>query len=325
VILEREAPEGEAAFLLAHDTDGFNRWEGAQALARRAIRARLDGGSIEPAWVPSLAAALRDDTLDPAFRALLLALPAEDETAQGLWSEGTTPDPAAIHAAHEAVRDHLAQGLRALLPALHDGGQVPGPFSPDARSAGRRALGNAALALLVRAEGAARAEEQFARADNMTQSVAALSALLSVGAGERELAAFEARWRHERLVMDKWFALQVSLARPEAAAATAERLTGHPLFDWRNPNRFRSVLGALAGNFAGFHDPSGAGYRLLASWLIRLDGANPLTAARASAAFDALQRLDPGRRALMEAELRRIRGTPGLSRDLGEMVGRMLQ
>jgi aminopeptidase N len=325
VILEREAPEGEAAFLLAHDTDGFNRWEAAQALARRAIRAALDGRAPDPAWVTSLGAALRDDALDPAYRALLLALPSEEETAQALWAEGTTPDPTAIHAAHEAVRDHLARGLAAVLPALHDQGQLPGPFSPDARSAGRRSLGNAALLLLVRAEGPARAEAQFAAAEDMTQSVAALSALLSVGAGERELQAFEARWRGERLVMDKWFALQVSLARPEAAVATAERLTTHPLFDWRNPNRFRSVLGALASNAAGFHDPAGTGYRLLATWLIRLDGANPLTAARASAAFDALGRLDPNRRALMEAELRRIQGTPGLSRDLGEMVGRMLR
>jgi aminopeptidase N len=325
VILEREgAPEGEAAFLLAHDRDEFNRWEAGQALARRAIRAVLDGGAPDPAWVPSLAAALRDDGLSPAYRALLLALPSEEETAASVWDAGQPVDPGAIHAAHETVRDHLARGLGDLLPAFHDAAQTDAPYSPDAESVGRRALGNAALALLVRIEGPARAERQFARADNMTQSVSALAALLAIGAGEAELAAFHDRWKDERLVLDKWFALQVTLARPEAAVGTAERLTGHPAFDWKNPNRFRAVLGALTSNPAGFHDPSGAGYRLLGGWLERLDAANPQLAARSSGGFETWKRLEPGRRALAEAELRRLRALPRLSPDLSEMLDRML-
>jgi hypothetical protein len=126
-----------------------------------------------------------------------------------------------------------------------------------------------------------------------------------VDEGKAELAAFEARWQDERLVMDKWFALQVAHARPEAAVALAERLTLHPLFEPRNPNRLRSVLGSLAANAAGFHDPSGAGYRFMAAWLGRIDGFNPLMAARTSGAFETWRRLDPARRALVEAELRR--------------------
>jgi aminopeptidase N len=211
-----------------------------------------------------------------------------------------------------------------VLPALHDQGQVPGPYSPDAASVGRRALGNAALRLLTRTDGGARARAQFAEAGDMTQSLAALGALLAVGLGEAELQAFHDRWKEERLVLDKWFSQQVALARPEVAVATAERLTRHPLFDWKNPNRFRSVLGALAMNPAGFHDPSGAGYRLLADWLIRLDAANPLMAARMSGAFETWRRLPQDRQAKARAELERVRTTPGLSRDLSEMVGRLL-
>ncbi|TNC52933.1 aminopeptidase N [Rubellimicrobium rubrum] len=324
VILERDAPEGEAAFLLAHDTDQFNRWEAAQTLARRAIRARLDGQAIDASWVPSLAAALRDDALAPADRAALLGLPSEEETAQALWDDKRIPDPTAIHHAHEAVRDHLAQGLRDLLPQLHDGGRMPGPYSPDAKSVGRRSLGNAALRLLSRTDDGVRAAAQFAEAADMTQSVAALGALLAVGRGEEQLRAFHDRWAQDRLVLDKWFSLQVGLARPEAAVALAQRLTQHPDFDWKNPNRFRAVLGALASNPAGFHDASGAGYRLLADWLIRLDGANPLSAARMSTAFDSWRRLDVDRQALIQSELGRIQAAPGLSRDLSEMVGRMI-
>ncbi|MBP1804582.1 aminopeptidase N [Rubellimicrobium aerolatum] len=324
VILERDAPEGEAAFLLAHDTDEFNRWEAGQTLARRAIRAALDGRAIDPAWTDSLRAVLRDDALDPATRAVLLARPSQEETAQALHAEGRTPDPLAIFQAHETVDLHLAEGLHDLLPGLHAQGQVPGPYSPDPGSVGRRSLGNAALSLLSRLDGGAAARAQFAGATDMTQTVAALAALLAVQQGEAELQAFHDRWSGDRLVMDKWFALQVSLARPEAAVATADRLTGHPLFDWKNPNRFRSVLGALAGNPAGFHDPTGAGYRLLADWLIKLDGANPQSAARSSTAFSTWRRLDDARQALIESELRRILAAPGLSRDLSEMVSRML-
>ncbi len=324
VIVERDAPEEEAAFLLAHDTDEFNRWEAAQTLARRAIRAAINGRTIDPAWAPSLRAALHDDALSPAYRALLLAFPSEEETAQAIHAAGQPVDPSAIYAAHEAVRDHLAGALADLLPALHDQGQVPGPYRPDATAVGRRSLGNMALRLLSRTDGGARARAQFTRATTMTQSFAALATLVAIGQGEPELRAFFDRWQDDRLVMDKWFALQVSLAPPESAVTTAERLTKHPLFDWKNPSRFRAVVGALPGNPAGFHDPSGAGYRFLADWLLKLDGANPMVAARGSTAFETWRRLDPARQALVGAELERMRAAPHLSRDLSEMVGRML-
>ena len=111
---------------------------------------------------------------------------------------------------------------------------------------------------------------------------------------------------------------------PEDTAAIAERLTRHADFDWKNPNRFRAVIGALSANHAGFHHASGASYRFLADWLIRLDPVNPQTAARMSTAFDTWGRYDAGRQALVRAELQRILGTPDLSRDLAEMAGRML-
>jgi uncharacterized protein YjiS (DUF1127 family) len=151
----------------------------------------------------------------------------------------------------------------------------------------------------------------------------ALACLLDVGAGQPELAAFAAQWGHDRLVMDKWFGLQVMLAPPAEAAALADRLTRHPDFDWRNPNRFRSVLGALSAHHAGFHHASGAGYRLLTDWLIRLDPVNPQTAARMSTAFETWERYDAGRQALARGELDRILARPDLSADLAEMAGRL--
>ena len=164
----------------------------------------------------------------------------------------------------------------------------------------------------------------FRAADNMTEEQGALACLLDIGLGEDELARFQTRWAKDRLVMDKWFALQVMLSAPDRTAGVADTLTRHPDFDWKNPNRFRAVIGALSANHAGFHHASGASYRLLADWLIRLDPLNPQTAARMSTAFDTWGRYDADRQALVRAELQRILATPDLSRDLGEMAGRML-
>ena len=124
--------------------------------------------------------------------------------------------------------------------------------------------------------------------------------------------------------MNKWFAIQIAAAEPNRAVETATRLAAHPDFDWKNPNRFRSVVGALTGNQAGFHRSDGSGYAFVADWLIRLDPINPQTTARMVAAFDSLRRWDSVRQDLMRAELRRIGDTPGLSGDTTEMVTRLL-
>jgi aminopeptidase N len=324
VILTRSADNAERAFLLAHDTDPFNRWEAGRALAKDALmRMVTDGAAPDAAFIEALGLLLDDDSLDPAFRALALHLPGQDDLAQSLFDAGVTPDPGAIHAACEAMADAMAEVLEQRLATIYDAMQVPGPYSPDASAAGRRALANGALSLLSRRDGAARAATQFAAADNMTQQLAGLAALVRRGRGEDALGAFYDQWREDRLVLDKWFGLQPGLAQPQDAADVATRLTAHPDFDWKNPNRFRAVLGALAANAAGFHHPSGAAYALVADWLIRLDPVNPQTAARMTTVFETWRRYDADRQALIADALERIAATPGLSRDTVEMVNRI--
>jgi aminopeptidase N len=324
VIVTRTMDDAERAFLLAHDTDPFNRWDAGRGLAKSALMAMVtDGAAPNAAYVDALGRVLDDDALDPAFRALVLALPGEDDLAQALFDTGVTPDPTAIRGALDTLSDAMAAELEPRLAGLHDAMQVPGPYSPDAASAGRRALGNAALALLSRLDEGARARMQFDTATNMTQSIAALSALVRSGKGDDALAAFRDRWQDDRLVMDKWFALQPALAKPDAAAAIAHRLTRDPAFEWKNPNRFRAVFGALAGNAAGFHHPDGAGYATMADWLIRLDPVNPQTAARMTTVFETWRRYDADRQAMIRAELDRIAAAQGLSRDTAEMVARI--
>jgi aminopeptidase N len=274
--------------------------------------------------IQGLGVVARDTSLDPAFRALALRLPGDDEIAATLAAIAVVPDPDAIRTARRSLGVALAQHIGPHLAGLEVATRSSGGFSPDAKAAGKRALRVAVLGLLAKLDGGAAARAAYAAAGNMTEELGALAILLDNGAGQDELSAFYARWSGERLVMDKWFGLQILMSAPDATVAVTEGLTRHPLFDWKNPNRFRSVIGALAGNHAGFHHATGAGYALLADWLIRLDPLNPQTAARMSTAFETWTRYDSGRQAHARAALERIKGTPGLSSDLGEMVGRML-
>ncbi|MBN8631847.1 MAG: aminopeptidase N [Rhodobacterales bacterium] len=325
VVLDRKVPAAERAFLLAQDTDPFNKWEAGRALAKDVLaEMALKGAAVSADWLDALAAVTFDETLDPAFRALCLRLPGEDDIAQTIHAMGRIPDPAKIHTARRemagALAIRLGEGLHRLYKDLDDNA----PFSPSAEQAGRRALKIAALQLLTRRDGGKLAASAFARARSMTEEIGALAALLDVHQGQKELVAFAARWGRDANVMDKWYALQIATAEPAEAAAVTARLIETPGFDWKNPNRFRTVIGALAANHAGFHHRSGAGYRLVADWLLKLDPLNPQTASRVSTAFETWPRYDAARRKLARAELDRMLTVPGLSGDLREMVERML-
>eukprot|EP00903_Cladosiphon_okamuranus_P017986 g16548.t1 len=325
VILERETSKADQVFLLAHDTDPFNRWEAGRQLAKSALMEMIGNGAPPDAdYLDALRQLVTDDTLDPAFRALCMGLPSEDDLAQSFADMGRTPDPQAIWEGREVMRAAMADVLSSDLMPLYDRHLVRAPYRPDAEQSGKRSLTNALLSLITRRDGGAVAQGQFADAGNMTQQMGALSALLANDLGSLELASFAEQWAHERLVMDKWFMIQVAHARPDLAAQVADALTQRPDFAMTNPNRFRAVFGALAMNQAGFHHDSGAGYRLMADWLIKLDPVNPQTTARMCSAFQTWRRYDADRQGMIRDELLRISALKGLSRDTGEMVGRIL-
>ncbi|MCV6584440.1 MAG: aminopeptidase N [Marinibacterium sp.] len=324
VIVERDMSGADHAFLLAHDTDPFNRWEAGRRLAVDTLTSMARGaGAPDVAYLDGMRAVLRDDGLDPAYRALMLGQPTQSEIATALHEAGTTPDPDAIWSAAETLRVALAQHLQDVLPCIHADMQVDAPYRPDAEQSGKRALAGATLSLLSRLDGGAQAARQYADATNMTLQLSALGALLATGKGEAEIAAFYDQWQADRLVIDKWFALQVMQAAPDRAVAVARALTEHADFHWKTPNRFRAVIGSLAGNHAGFHRADGSGYALLADWLITLDPVNPQTTARMCAAFQTWRRYDSDRQALIAAQLARIAATDGLSRDTTEMIDRI--
>ncbi len=326
VILERDTSSAERAFLLAHDTDPFNRWEAGRSLAQDTLLQMIVNDAAPNAdYLDGLLAVMRDGELDPAYRALMLGLPTQSQLAAALHENGTTPEPMAIWRAVETLRQATAQHMQDLLPRLHSESVIDAPFEPDAEQSGKRSLAGAALALTSRLDGGAQAAKEYAKADNMTLQLSALSCLLKSGRGETELTAFYNQWSHDRLVLDKWFGLQVSLAAPDETPEIARKLSEHSEFNWKNPNRFRSLMGSLSMNHAGFHNNNGKSYALLTDWLIKLDPVNPQTTARMCTAFQTWKRYDADRQNLMRTQLTRIASTLDLSRDTNEMVSRILE
>ncbi|WP_411288261.1 aminopeptidase N [Phenylobacterium sp.] len=328
VRLDTDAEPKDLYVMLAGDPDLFNRWEAGQELAKSLILGRADGQPDEVGeerYAEAVGRALANQAADPAFKALLLALPTEGDLALAMKSA----DPAELHQAREALRLRLALHLSEELRHLHTGLQDLGEYTPDAAGAGRRALRNAALDLLAanpRAEVGDLALGHYRAAGNMTDAMGGLTALMLIGgeAYEEALADFYARWTSEPLVIDKWFALQAR-DPSEAVLGRVMGLTAHPAFDTKNPNRLRALVSTFANfNPVRFHDPSGAGYRFLADQILAVDGFNPMTAAKLIDPLGGWRRYRSDLGELMRGQLQRIAAAPRLSRNVSELVGRAL-
>ena len=317
VILNYPYTEADLLHLLAHDDDPFNRWEAAQRLSSDII---LHGkGTPSPAFLGALKLLLKEE--DPAFVAEILNLPSETFLAEQM----DVVDPVALHASRNALRRTLASHFRTEFLEIYATLQSATPYSPDAASAGRRALRNLCLGYLNEIESPAIAYRQFERADNMTDAMAALGCLAHTDCPERELAlqAFYGKWRDDPLVVDKWLAVQAGSRLPGTLARVRE-LLAHPAFDIKVPNKVYSLIRAFAANHLRFHAADGAGYGFIADQVLALDKLNPQVAARIARGFDRWKRFDPDRKAKAALQLERIRDASGLSRDVAEIVGKAL-
>jgi aminopeptidase N len=313
--------------LLAYDDDPFNRWQASQNLALRAIFGRLETGALDARGLSEalrLLLARAED--DPAFVAQALSLPSDIDLAR---EKGADVDPDVLFEARMALRAELGRSLGAELSATYATLSVAAPYSPDAASAGRRALRNVALDLLAGGDperGRALAMTQFETAGNMTDKLAALATLALLGGHAREEAfsRFYAQYAGDALVIDKWFSLQAMI--PEAA--TTQRVLGlmtHREFSMTNPNRVRALIGAFAnGNLTRFHALDGSGYDLLTSVVLELDPKNPQVSARLLSALRSWRTMEPRRRDLIEVRLKHIVAQDNLSADLRDIATRAL-
>jgi aminopeptidase N len=329
--LNTDLDTGDLDFLAAHDGDAFNRWQALQTTATRLLIdnvATLRAGKsprTDNKLIAALAAILADPKLEPAFIALALVPPGEGDIARDI---GCDIDPDAIHRARNALRAEIGSKLGAALVETYERMAVPGPYSPDAASAGRRSLRNVALDLLAATDAPAaiaRAAKQYDDADNMTDRMAALATLSLHAVPERERAFvdFYARYAANALVIDKWFSLQAMIPEPNALDKV-RALTAHLAFSFANPNRVRSLIGAFAANTTQFNRADGTGYGFIADNVLVLDPKNPQLAARLATAFRTWRTLEAGRRAKAQTALNTIKAAPNLSRDLADIVERAL-
>ena len=333
VNLTIERSDEELRFLMANDSDLYNRWQAGQDYATRvlveAVKAIRAGKRPQKATdlIEALGVTLGEESFDPGYRAQFVLLPSESDLARVI---GQDVDPLAIHKARKALRKAIGTSLHATLAEIYRRHEAAGPYSPAPKPAGKRALRNVALGYLVsrgRAEDIALAGAHFANARNATDEVAALAMLSELASPERARAfeRYYERWKADHLVIDNWFAYQA--ASPHASAlATVVKLTRHPLFSIKNPNKVRALIGTFsAANPVNFNRPDGKGHDFVAAKVLEIDAFNPQIAARLLSAFRSWKSLEPGRRRTAKKALQGIAKTKPLSHDVLEIVSKMLE
>ena len=310
------------------EPDHFSRWSATEALWRDlslAFAGAIEMTDAEGAlarFARALAASIDNARADPAFAAELLKAPSDAELAQ----HAAIIDPARIAAGRKRVRETIAATLKEQLRAIYRELATNRPYDPSAPEAGRRALRNASMSLMVAAGDFALANEQAQTATNMTDEAAATAALAMSDAPVREAALqrFYMKWRSDTLVANKWLAWR-AMAPAERALGEVRALLDHEAFDRKTPNKVRALIGVFsAQNMPGFHRADGEGYAFFADQILAIDKINPQLAARLTTSLESWQRLEPVRRRQAAATLRRVAGTQGISANLFEMTSRLV-
>ncbi len=323
VILNSDATDDDLLLLMSHDSDSFNRWEAAQTCARRLLQKayRAEQHDVQ-AFAEALKQSLKSASLDNAFKALMLQLPAEAEIAATLARD---VDADRLHQTHsglfQAVALHMAPQLRQVL----DESTETDVYSADTKGTARRSLRLAALKLLSHGDAESAlsvAQGDFNAVRNMTLEAGALGAVLHLGGHHVDamLDAFYQRHAQDHLLVDKWFML--AAAKP---SQNIEALTRHPGFNFKIPNRVNALIGGFtSGNPAAFHAADGSGYEIVANVIIFVNALNPQVASRLATSFRSWNQYDRTRREQSTAQMRRILATPGCSKDVFEIISRTL-
>ena len=333
VVVKTDKTTDDLIRQMGQDPNAFNRWEAGQSIARgllanmtRAIQSGNlpDVDETLARYCVALSQTLASNDFDDAYKALVLSTPSSSETIQAL----SNTDPIAAFEAGRWLQRAVGDRLFDQLLKTYRGKKSNSEFSPDAAQAGRRALKNRALGLLVttgRAEIAPLVLAQFENATNMTDEFSALTSLTHLGGKrvEASLDKFYTKWKENALVVDKWFMLQGS-RKPFLGIEAVQALTEHPDYDRRNPNRVRSLLGGFAMNNPRlFHHQSGSGYEFFTNEIKDMDSRNPQIAARLLGVFEVWRKLDKQRQGLIRTQLETIMAS-GPSKNVLEIAGKIL-
>ncbi len=326
VKLASDLTKSDLLFLMAHDTDGFNRWDAGQTYLQRLILKRIENSfTPEDTFFDAFHALITDKKTDKALIAKALSLPSETWLAQLM----KTIDVDGLHAARKSIMKSIGKKYLPDLKKLYLENVDNGTYSISPEAVGKRSLKNIVLHYIQAADeklSVQLASEQYKTAENMTDKVAALAILTNTKTYERTLAFddFYKVWKHEPLVINKWFGLQAIADRTDALEMVVQ-LTQHPDFTYKNPNRLRSLIASFSsGNQKWFHRADGAGYKLLTETILHVNSINPLTATRLLGPFQQWRKYDSSRKHLMENELKRILSEEDISNDVYEIVSKSL-
>ncbi len=324
-----EVITNDRAFLMAHDTDPFNRWEAGQQLASQLILDAVNSNAdFNPEnlkkFIYAYEQILNDKSLDNALKTQALTLPGESYLLEQL----DVADVDAVYASRKQLKLVIYKQLKALFEEKYQALQTNKKYQFNAQDSGNRSLRNICLAYLM-AEGDEAASllgyKHFSTADNMTDSIAALGLLAHIDSeySEKALAEFEQRWSNDPLVMDKWFIVQAT-AQHDNALEKVKQLMNHPCFDLKNPNKVRSLIGAFASmNLKAYHNTNGLAYQFVMDQILALDKFNPQIAARLVKGFSRWKRYNETRQQLMQTQLQRAVNET-LSKDVFEIVSKSL-
>lgn len=315
--------------LLKFAENDFVRWDVAQMLFNNELRENLsryqqgEAMAFSQGLLEALTFVIDNANKDPELAALTLTLPKETEFAE-LFK---VIDPAGIAAVRQFMQQAIAEELKDRFLVVYNQNKLT-EYRVVADDLAKRALRNVCLSYLAFTEvGNTLVHKHYHQANNMTDTLAALTASTKAQLACRDqlLTDFEQKWQHDGLVMDKWFALQAT--RPdENVLEIVQNLLTHPSFNFKNPNRVRSLVGAFASqNPSAFHAIDGSGYRFLVDMLIKMNESNPQVAARLIEPLIKLSRYDTQRQTLMRRGLERLKGLDNLARDLFEKIEKALQ
>ncbi|KAF9600926.1 hypothetical protein IFM89_014053 [Coptis chinensis] len=328
--LDSDLTDDDLLFLLAHDSDEFNRWEAGQVLARKIMLSLVSDFQqnkplvLNQKFVHGLKSILCDTSLDKEFIAKALTLPGEGEIMDML----EVADPDAVHAVRSFIRKHLASELKAEFLSTVESNRSTEPYIFNHSSMSRRTLKNVALAYLCSLEDpeiTSLALHEYKTATNMTEQFAAMVAIAQNPGKARDdvLADFYNKWEHDFLVVTKWFALQ-SMSDIPGNVENVRKLLKHPAFDMHNPNKVYSLIGGFCGSPVNLHAKDGSGYKFLGEIVVQLDKINPQVASRMVSAFSRWRRYDETRQALAKEQLEMIASANGLSANVFEISSKSL-
>lgn len=319
-----EQTHNNYAFLMKHDKNSFVKYESAQSFGVATMEALMRGEEIDDEFVKAYGHVLDDEKLDLSFKALLMELP----SVTAIMQRQEVVDFEPIYEAKEKLQKHLALTFKDKLLGIYNKNHKPTCKELDAKSVGERSLKNRALKLLSALESdevIAMANAQYNSSITMTDRIAALDILENTSPEFSAvlLEHFYKKYKDNTLVMNKYFSILAASHR-DGTLDRVMALQNDDAYNELVPNLVRSLIGVFARNYKHFHAKDGYGYKFVADKIIDIDKINPQMASGLAGAFKIYEKLNSVNKKLMKVELDRVVSEPSISKNVYEIVSKIL-